>query len=197
MENVLVVSSTESGKRNISSLLRLFPVLHILSASNGKEARYALATVPLSLVIINAPLPDEPGRRLALYAAENTSATILLLVKSDCFGIALSETEEEGIFLLQKPFARSDFLHMLKQGIAFQKRLSAVRRENALLQKQLSEIRTISRAKCMLIQFYGMTEEEAHRHIEQQAMNLRQNKYTVAHNLLLCLEKEGACTATV
>lgn len=184
MESVLIVSSTESGKRNISSLLQLFSFSHLLFVSNGKEARQALGTVPFSFVIINAPLPDEPGRRLACYVAENTSATILLLVKNECFGIALSETEEEGVFLLRKPFARKDFLHIIKQGIAFQNRLSAIREENRRLQKQLAESRTINRAKCMLIQFYGMTEEEAHRYIEQQAMNLRQNKYTVAHNLL-------------
>lgn len=192
METILIVSPAESGKQKLAALLHPFSFSLILYASNGREARSILHTAaPLSLVIINAPLPDEPGRRLALYAAENTSASILLLVKSECFRAALAETEEEGVFLLQKPFARGDFFHTVKQGAAFQKRISAMREENARLRKQVSEIHTISRAKCLLVQLYGMTEDEAHHYIERQSMNLRQSKYAVAANLLQSLQCQG------
>lgn len=191
METALIVSASERGKQELAALLQPFPFSHILYASNGTEARKILLhSDSPALLIINAPLPDEPGRTLARFAAQNSTAEVLLLVKNECYGIALSETETEGVHLLCKPFARNDFLHAVRQSVASQKRLAEIRKENACLRRQLAEIRTIGRAKCMLIQFCGMTEEEAHHYIEKQAMNLRQNKYAIAKNILSHYQQE-------
>ena len=46
------------------------------------------------------------------------------------------------------------------------------------------EIRIVNRAKCLLIEQLKMTEEEAHRYIEKQAMDRCVTKRTVAENIL-------------
>ena len=45
-----------------------------------------------------------------------------------------------------------------------------VEKENTKLKKKLEELRLVDRAKCMLIAYEGMSETQAHRHIEKQAM---------------------------
>ena len=42
-----------------------------------------MAEDDFSLVIINAPLRDESGEQLALWAAQSTDAGVLLLVKAE------------------------------------------------------------------------------------------------------------------
>ena len=46
----------------------------------------------------------------------------------------------------------------------------------------------IDRAKCVLIQVLGMTEPQAHRYIEKQAMDMRVSKRQVAEELLKTYE---------
>lgn len=52
------------------------------------------------------------------------------------------------------------------------------------LDEKMAEIRTISRAKILLVEKKGMTENEAHKHIEKQAMNLCITKLEVANKII-------------
>ena len=47
-----------------------------------------------------------------------------------------------------------------------------------------TDVRVIDRAKCLLIQYRGMTEEQAHRAIEKQAMDTRQTRVAVAQTVI-------------
>lgn len=42
----------------------------------------------------------------------------------------------------------------------------------------------VDRAKCLLIQYRGLTEEQAHRAIEKQAMDTRQTRVAVAQTVI-------------
>jgi response regulator NasT len=56
--------------------------------------------------------------------------------------------------------------------------------QNEKLQKKIEEMRMVDRAKCALIQYLRMTEQQAHRHIEKQAMDTRQTKMQVARDIV-------------
>lgn len=60
--------------------------------------------------------------------------------------------------------------------------------ENQRLQKQIEEIRLVNRAKCVLIQYLSMTEPQAHRYIEKQAMDLRTPRREIAERILKTYE---------
>ena len=53
-----------------------------------------------------------------------------------------------------------------------------------LEQSKIEEIRLVDRAKCMLIQYLSMTESQAHRYIEKQAMDRRVTRGEVARSIL-------------
>jgi hypothetical protein len=53
-------------------------------------------------------------------------------------------------------------------------------RENELLRRKLAEDKLVTRAKFALIQYLKMTEPQAHRYIEKQAMDLRVTKKEIA-----------------
>ena len=69
-----------------------------------------------------------------------------------------------------------------------QKELDFLKFQNQKLQNKLKEIRLIDRAKCVLIQYLNMTEQQAHRYIEKQSMDLRQSRVVTAESILKTYE---------
>ena len=69
-----------------------------------------------------------------------------------------------------------------------QKELDFLKFQNQKLQNKLEEIRLINRAKCVLIQYLNMTEQQAHRYIEKQSMDLRQSRVVTAESILKTYE---------
>ena len=57
-------------------------------------------------------------------------------------------------------------------------------RQNVKLEKKLEELKTISRAKLLLIINEDMSEEEAHRYLERNAMDMRISKYQMALDII-------------
>ena len=57
-------------------------------------------------------------------------------------------------------------------------------KKNASVEEKIEEIRIVNRAKCLLIEQLKMTEPEAHRYIEKQAMDTRLSKREVAEHII-------------
>lgn len=69
-----------------------------------------------------------------------------------------------------------------------QKELQKLKEQNQKLQNKLEETRLVNRAKCVLIQYLNMTEQQAHRYIEKQSMDLRQSRVVTAESILKTYE---------
>lgn len=67
-------------------------------------------------------------------------------------------------------------------------RLHALEEENERLKQALNDFKLIDRAKCALVQYLGMTEKDAHRFIEKQAMDRRQMRREIALDILKTYE---------
>ena len=63
--------------------------------------------------------------------------------------------------------------------------------ENARLQEKIAQVRLVSRAKCCLVEHEHMTEAEAHRYIEKQAMDTRRDRTEIAQEVLENYEDMG------
>ena len=90
-----------------------------------------------------------------------------------------------GAFVLGKPLNRFVFHKAVHFIEAAQNRIVGVRNENVKLQKKVEDSRIIYRAKCILMEYLSMSESQAHKYIERQAMDLRLTKVEIAKNLLI------------
>ena len=86
--------------------------------------------------------------------------------------------------MLAKPTSGAMLAQSLQLLCATRERLRRMEQKNASLEEKMEEIRVVNRAKCLLIEQFKMTEKEAHRYIEKQAMDRCVTKKTVAENLL-------------
>ena len=186
--SVLVVSAAAKFHTSLRELLPEDRYAPLCAASSVAEARRVLLERPFDIVIISAPLPDEFGTKLALHIIDKSSAGVLLLVKADLAETVAMRVEEYGVLVLGKPVAKPLFDQAMRFSLAMRNRMLALREENARLEKKLADTKLIDRAKCMLIQYLGMTEEQAHRQIEKQAMDNRQTKTAVAQGILASYE---------
>ena len=99
-----------------------------------------------------------------------------------------SRVEEHGIFIIPKPFTKSVFYQGVKFVFTSLRRVSRLKDEQTKLLKQVEDIKKVDRAKCLLIQYNKLTEMEAHKYIEKQAMDLRLSRRAVADKIIKYFE---------
>jgi response regulator NasT len=184
MERALIVSAGEKTVQRLSELVSSRPPISVLAAADGSSARRMVSENDVAVVIINAPLPDENAIRLATDIVEHSAVGLLLLVKSSLADAVSSRVEPYGVFVVEKPIQRTFFMRALSLAHASAGRLRGNRLETVRLQDKISELQLVNRAKCALIQYLRLTEAQAHRYIEKQAMDCRITKREVALGIL-------------
>lgn len=189
MESMLIVSGAAKATQGLIELLKPYNLTAHL-AENSAEARREMLQQEFDCVLINTPLKDEFGWELATIAAQKSTSGILLLVKGELAEEIGGEVEEYGVVVLPKPFSRAAFHQALRWMNASQNRLLQLKKQNFKLQKQMEDLRLISRAKCILIQKANLTEQQAHHYIEKQAMDMRMTKREVALSVIRTYENE-------
>ena len=85
---------------------------------------------------------------------------------------------------LSKPTTMTMVAQSLRVLCATRERLRKVEERQATVEEKIEEIRLVNRAKWLLIQYLSMTETDAHRYIEKQAMDLRTSKRRVAEDII-------------
>ena len=154
-----------------------------LRAGSAGEAKRMALVYAVDIAILNAPMRDEFGTQLALNLARD-NVGVLLLVPGESFDGVRDQVEDEGVMALAKPLTRQTLemgLHMIT---ALRGKLLQMDRRNRALQEKMTDIRTINRAKWLLIEQLRMTESEAHYYIERQAMDTRLSRREVAENII-------------
>ena len=188
MDKVLIVSSSEKGTELLGEILSGVGLVQTDSSTCGSEARRRLSEGDYDLVIINVPLSDEQGTELAADIAADSDTGVILLVRAEIADRVQASVEDSGVFVVAKPVSRQLLYQAVKFVTVSRKRVQAARAKAMALQKKLDDLKVIDRAKCCLIQYLKMTEPQAHRHIEKQAMDQRTSKREVAEKILVTLE---------
>ncbi|MDO5558894.1 MAG: ANTAR domain-containing protein [Oscillospiraceae bacterium] len=188
MERTLLVSGSSQALSLLSDLIKCYGCEQILTSSSGSEARRLINRTDFDLIIISTPLPDEFGKDFAITCADKTNAGILLICKSDYSDELSDLLSAYGVCVLGKPLNKTLFFHSIKLLQSTRARMMTVMNEYNKLQTKIEETRIISRAKCVLIQYLKLTEPQAHRYIEKQAMDSRQSKVEVAQRILKTYE---------
>lgn len=181
MERALLVGFGGRGEALLGDLLKQAGPIAPEEATDEAAARAALSGA--ALLIVNAASEGPEGEALAGEAAACSPAGVLLLCRAPSPERA-RRLCAAGVLLVEKPIVKPLFLQAARDALAARNRLNNLKSENARLQYKLDEARVVSRAKSALIQYLDMSEAQAHRFIEKQAMDLRVSRMEVAKNVL-------------
>ncbi len=188
MNSALIVSSGEKSTAFFSEALTMADIQTIVTVRTAGEARRLLIENDYNICIINAPLIDEQGERLALSIASKGISGVILCVKSEIYDEVTSKVENYGVITVSKPVSKSMFWNSLKITLAAHRKLQLMQTENRKLAAKIEDLKVVDRAKCLLISYLTMSESEAHRYIEKQAMDMRQTKREIAERILKTYE---------
>lgn len=182
--SVLVLSASNNFNDTISALLpenTYNPVRYISNISAGKRI---FSEHTFDFVIINSPLPDDPGVRFAIDICNASSTVVLLVVRGELYAEINDKVSKYGVFTLSKPTSRPFMSNALTWMITARERLRKSEKKTLTIEEKMQEIRIVNKAKWVLISKQAMTEEDAHRYIEKMAMDRCLSKRAIAEEIL-------------
>ena len=188
MKSALLISHSDDSIASVKELLDAEMLSQIVIMHSCGEARRALVERDFDLILINAPLRDETGESLSIDIASKGMSQVMLIVKNEYYDEISARTENYGVLTLTKPINKSIFWATLKLARAAYNRLLRVNSENIKLKQRIEDIKIVDRAKYILFSHYKMSEAEAHRYIEKQAMDMRVSRREIAENILKTYE---------
>ena len=182
--SVLIVTASDSFTEKIMPLLPVTDYWPVTTAHSNSEARRRIAEAAFDIVLINAPLPDDFGMRLAIDICTGSGAGVLLMVRSDQFDDIYARVVGYGVLTLSRPTSVQMVAQNLRILCATRERMRRMEEKQTAVEEKIEEIRLVNRAKWLLIECLGMTEPEAHRYIEKQSMDRRISKQEVAETVI-------------
>ena len=178
---IFINAKTEVLCANLSSALEELGA-EISCAFDDRTAERDLSE--FDAVIISTPLRSEFGLNYTAEAAKRTTGCIILLAKTDIAEDVRGRIGFTGAYVLERPFPKAALIQTLRIAMQAKDNILRLERENARLSGQIDDMKLIDRAKCLLIQYLNMTEEQAHSHIQKLAMDSRRRQREVAEDIL-------------
>lgn len=184
MDRALIVCDNESGTAFYKSFLKENGYLDMVDVTNGAMAKRAMLEYDFDVCIINGPLKGTSAEELSIDIAEKNICQVILFVKAERLEEISAQVENYGVITVGKPISKQLFWQALKLARVAQRRINMAQKENEKLEKKLEDMKIISRAKITLMVENNITEEEAHKYIEKQAMDRRMTRIEIAREIV-------------
>ena len=180
---LLLISAQDALSRRVAALLPE----SIGPARLAKTAREALPILErgdAELVILAEPVPGDEDQALLPTLLREEKLCLLVITEQ----LPRPALTERGVLTLS-PAAPDDLLAQSAALLAATRRkLRRLETKAEKLQARVEDLKVINRAKFLLVQQLRMTEAEAHRYIEKQAMDTCRKRRTIAENIIRTYE---------
>ena len=180
----LIVSSQPKFNEETKLMLTNRQRIEMELEGSVSSARRRLNEREFDIVIINSPLPDENGIRLAIDKSTSGNMAVLLMIPEKFYGEIFERVCQSGVFTISKPISRQRMEQALDWLESACERIKKVKQKTVSLEDKMAEIRLVNRAKWVLITEHGMDESEAHRFIEKSAMDKGVTKRVIAEGII-------------
>lgn len=188
MKSALIISKSEQSLDPLKALMESEGYQSLCCVLTSQQAKAAVRDSDFDVIIINTPILDSGGIDLSVELCSRTSSGVFVLMKDEVYDKCCDTLESKGVFAVKKPLNRTAFHLCLRVWEISRSRLSRLESDNLKLRSQLEEIKIIDRAKYALMQCLTMSEKQAHRYIEKQAMDMRISRLQVAQRVLSTYE---------
>ena len=182
--SILIVSASDKLNTAVHSLLPASSFTQVVTVSDISAAARKCTDRRFDMILINSPLPDDAGIRFAIDRSASGNTVVMLLLKSEIHDEIYENVVVHGVFTLKKPVT----LPMLSTAVGWmcsaREKLRTSEKKTLTIEEKMAEIRTVNRAKWLLIENEGMDEPQAHRYIEKTAMDSGMTKRTTAEEII-------------
>ncbi len=183
--SVLVVSASKSFNLSLADMLPKSKYYPVSTAASVSTAKRNAAEKEFDFIMINSPLPDDPGINFAIDISVRTGTAVLLLVRNDIHDEIYDKVTEHGVFTMPKPTSRLSMIQAMRWLACARERMRKSEKRTLSFEEKMEEIRIVNRAKLLLISELKMSEPNAHHYIQKQAMDRCISCKEVAENIIL------------
>lgn len=188
MQNILIAGKTPQVCENIAALLTEQDC-RTVNVTDGVHARSMDADV-FDVIILSTPLSDEFGLDLLAELRGKTTAAFIVLTKNEIADEVQKKIRFTGAFVIGRPCGKGALVQALRFADVAGESIKRLEEEKNKLNKQLEDVKVTARAKACLMEYLNLTEEQAHRHIQKQAMDMRKTQRAVAEDILKMYDKK-------
>lgn len=184
MNSVLVVSSSINDTSWIKQDIDRLRISNINVVKSVMEARRILASHFYDLLIIDISIPENDVVSFARDVIDVKANQILVLTNLDSLDKFDEILGKYGIFTLGVPCNHDMLYGCLRMIDAAFNRMHTAHLDNENLRKRIEDLKTMYQAKSLLMEKCHYTEEEAHKFIEQKAMQNRVTKIEISEKII-------------
>ena len=184
----LLVSASEAQTKRIGALLTRARIVPFEHADSVRQALDLFDAGGIDGVLIAEPVTGSSGQELALQLKKRRCMAVLLLAEPTHADAAAALLEQSGVLVLPNDAPEALIVQTIRLLAAVRIQLEQMQHKTEKLEAKVADIRIINRAKLLLVQHLQMTETEAHKYIEKQAMNTSKPRRTIAENIIRTYE---------
>ena len=182
--SILIVSSSAKFNMLTPSLFPISKYWPVVTVPDAASARKKMMERTYDIIVINTPLPDEVGTKLATDICTGSSSCVMILTSKDSYEEVNEKVADYGVVVVTRPVTVSVISQNLKIMCATRQRIKQIENRQKSVEQKIDEIQVMNKAKWLLIGYMKMTESEAQHYIEKTAMDTRLSKTDVAKNII-------------
>ena len=186
--SAILVSASEAQTKRISALLTRARIVPFEHTGSARQALERFDAGGIDGVLIAEPVTGSSGQELALQLKKRHCMAVLLLAEPAHAEAAAALLEQSGVLVLANDAPEPLIVQTIRLLTAVRIQLEQMQHKTEKLEAKVADIRIINRAKLLLVQHLQMTEAEAHKYIEKQAMNTSKPRRTIAENIIRTYE---------
>lgn len=155
---------------------------------SGNEAIRKVRTLKPALLLANYELPDTTGFEVAKIIAGNNLCSVILLTDDAQKGYVESRARDMDIVCLNRPVSRALLLNSVELVIKSRIRIQKLEAELNEMKSNLETRKQVDKAKGLLMEKSGLSEQEAYRRIQKQSMDTGMSMKEVSQIIIDMME---------
>ncbi len=184
-KRIIIADDEALIRQDLREMLTNLGYLVIGDVGDGRSAVNLARELKPDLVIMDIRMPDMDGIEAAKILTEEGIAPVLLLSAYSQRDLVERVAEAGVSGYVIKPFDESNLLPAIEVVLARFGEYQEISKEAARLEERLETRVAVDRAKGILIDHRGLTEQEAFRNIQRMSMNSRKSMREVAEAIIL------------
>jgi AmiR/NasT family two-component response regulator len=189
MPTRVIIADDETIQRlDLKDILTKQGYLVVGEAGDGVSAVNLAREIRPDLVIMDIRMPDMDGIAAAETLTQEKIAPVLLLTAYGDQPLVERAKEAGVVNYIVKPLRESEVTPAIEVALARYSEFRALEEKARTLSDQLETRKVVERAKGLLMEKQGLSEQEAFRKIQKASMNNRKSMREVAEAILLTNE---------
>lgn len=187
MESLRIVIADDEPIIRLDLRRTLENMGHIVvgEAGDGAQAVELARELKPNICILDIKMPNMDGIDAAKVVSTEGIAPVLLLTAYSQRDL-VERARDAGVFnYIVKPFKEADLMPAIEIAVARYEEFMDLEKEVASLEDKLETRKSVDRAKGILMDMYGLKEQDAFRRIQVQSMNTRKSMREIAEAIII------------